>query len=103
MDALGRSTGSSDPTRSRQRAAPPTVPSATRPARGRRGCSSRRCPGSVPLALLSRHHSTAVPSPERYGSRYEVEGRTNFLEPRQREVRLSPVLSELGEVGIIGG
>jgi hypothetical protein len=30
--------------------------------------------------LASFHHSTAAPSPSRYGKRYEVEGRTNFLD-----------------------
>src|SRR5829696_2384667 len=72
MDALGRSTGSSDPTRSRPRAAPPTVPSATRQARWRHGGSSHRLLDLVSLSLLSQHHSTALLSPKRYDKRYEA-------------------------------
>src|SRR5215203_6761538 len=46
----------------------------------------RRCEGSshpilapVPLPLLSQHHTTALPSPKRYGNCYEREdpGRTS--------------------------
>src|SRR5215208_5499487 len=35
-------------------------------------CSSRLSLAHVSLFLLSQHHSTALPSPERYGQRYEV-------------------------------
>src|SRR5215213_1161671 len=72
--------------------APRRAPTATRPAGRRHGCSSHRPLDPVPLFLPSRHHSTAVPSPERYGSRYEVEGRTNFLELRLGEVRRTLLL-----------
>src|SRR5215216_7487368 len=67
----------------------------------------RRCGGSshpilapVPLPLLSQHHTTALPSPKRYGNRYEREdpGRTsenalnaNFVELRLCEVRRIPI------------
>src|SRR5215204_46884 len=77
MNAVGCSTGSSEPTRARPRAAPPTVPSATRPARGRRGCSSRRFLDRNLLPLPSQHHSTGLASPERYDKRYEA----HFLSP----------------------
>ena len=50
-------------------------------------CSSLRFLDTVPLFLPSQRHSTAAPSLERYGKRYEVEGRTNFLELRKAEVR----------------
>src|SRR5215208_4767472 len=56
-------------------------------ARRRCGCSSRRSLDPVPLFLPSRYHSTAAPSSKRYGKRYKVEGRTNFLERRTGEVR----------------
>src|SRR5215213_8720274 len=87
MDALERSTGSSERTRSRPRAAPLTVPPATRLARGRRGSSSRRFLDRNLLSLPSQPYSTALPSLKRYDNRYEVEGRTNFLERRTGEVR----------------
>src|SRR5215212_9479652 len=73
LDALWRSSGSSEPTRSRPQPAPLIASPATRLARGRHGRSCRRCPGSVPLALLSRPHSTRRLSPKRYDNRYEVE------------------------------
>src|SRR5829696_9951370 len=60
------------------------------PARKCRGNSSYRHLAPVRLSLMSRGHSTAAPSPSRYGKRYEVEGRTNFLELRTCEVRLTP-------------
>ena len=63
------------------------VPIVTRQAKRLHDCSSHRVVDTVTLFLLSRHHFTAPPSPKRYGNRYEVEGRTNFLERRQREVR----------------
>src|SRR5215218_1663603 len=63
------------------------APTATRQARRRYGGLSHRFLDSVDLPLLSRHHFTAPPSPKRYDNRYEVEGRTNFLEPRTGEVR----------------
>src|SRR5215218_3477454 len=77
MNAVGCSTGSSEPTRSRQRPAPPTVPSATRPARWRRGCSSRRSLDRDLLPLPSRHHSTVPPSLKRNEVRYEEVGFRN--------------------------
>src|SRR5215218_8145933 len=57
------------------------------PARKCRGNSSYRHLAPVRLSLMSRRHSTAAPSPKRYGKRYEVEGRTNFLELRKSEVQ----------------
>src|ERR671920_1305765 len=57
------------------------------PARKCRGNSSYRHLAPVRLSLMSRRHSTAAPSPSRYGKRYEVEGRTNFRELRKGEVR----------------
>src|ERR671921_354808 len=55
MDALGRSSGSSDPTRSRLRTTPPIASPATRPARGRRECSSHRFLDRHLLSLPSQH------------------------------------------------
>src|SRR5215217_8708488 len=72
MDALGRSTGSLDPTRARPRAAPLTVPSATRPARWRCGYSSHQLLDPLGVLLLSQLHSTALPSPNRYEERYRA-------------------------------
>jgi hypothetical protein len=63
------------------------APKVTMPARRWHGNSSRRLLDAVVLSPLSQRHSTAVPSPKRYGKRYEVEGRTNFLERRTGEVR----------------
>src|SRR5215210_3306512 len=60
-------------------------------ARRRCGCSSHRRLDPVPLFLLSQYQSTAAPSSKRYGKRYEVEGRTNFLEPRTGEVLRTPL------------
>src|SRR5829696_1867339 len=57
------------------------------PARKCRGNSSYRHLAPVHLSLMSRRHSTALPSPSRYGKRYEVEGRTNFSELRLAELR----------------
>ena len=48
------------------------APTATRQARRRHGRLSYRFLHPVPLYLESRRHSTAVPSPERYGKRYDV-------------------------------
>src|SRR5215204_2817669 len=62
------------------------------PARKCRGNSSYRHLAPVRLSLMSRRHSTAAPSPSRYGKRYEVEGRTNFLELRYGEVRRARLL-----------
>src|SRR5215218_3967409 len=69
------------------------APTATRQARRRYGGLSHRFLDSVDLPLLSRHHFTAPPSPKRYDNRYEVEGRTNFLELRTGEVRRISLLS----------
>src|SRR5215213_8875610 len=80
MDALGRSSGASDPTRVRPRAAPLIASPATRLARGRHGDSSHRPPRSSLSSLPSRPHSTRRLSPKRYDNRYEVEERTNFAE-----------------------
>src|SRR5215218_7332954 len=63
------------------------APTATRQARRRYGGLSHRFLDSVDSPLLSRHHFTAPPSPKRYDNRYEVEGRTNFLELRTCELR----------------
>jgi hypothetical protein len=51
----------------------------TRLARQRYGCSAHLLLARVRLSLLSQHHSTALPSPKRYGNRYEAEdpGRTS--------------------------
>ena len=62
------------------------------PAKQQRGGSSDPLLDPVPLPLVSRHYSIAAPSPSRYGKRYEVEGRTNFLELRWGEVRRIPLL-----------
>src|SRR5215217_6495186 len=59
------------------------VPRSTRRATRRRGGSSRRLLDLAPSLLLSQHHSTA----SLHLKRYEVEGRTNFLERRKDEVR----------------
>src|SRR5215218_6831057 len=49
------------------------------PCGGRCGGSSHPILAPVPLPLLSQHHTTALPSPKRYGNRYEREdpGRTS--------------------------
>src|SRR5215203_7116945 len=95
MDALERSTGSSERTRARPRAAPLTVPPTTRPARRQLGRSSHRPLGPAHPYVASLHHSSLLPSPERYGNRYETEWRANFVERRLAEVRLGP--------GLMGG
>src|SRR5829696_5734496 len=69
--------------------APRRMRTVTTPTKPRCGGSSHRLLISVvPLPFLSRPHSTALPSPKRY----EVEGRTNFLELRACEVRRIPLL-----------
>src|SRR5215208_308477 len=96
MNAAERSTGSSEPTRARPRAAPPTVPSATRPARGRRGCSSRRSLDRDLLSLLSQSHSTVPPSPRRSEVRYESATYGSIPPPptwRQRGVKQPPAIN----------
>src|SRR5829696_5496162 len=50
-------------------------------------CSSHRPLDPVLLFLLSQRHSTAAPSPSRYGNRYEVEWCANFGELRACELR----------------
>src|SRR5215212_4749060 len=80
MDALGRSSGSSEPTRSRPQPVPLIASPETRLARGRHGDSSHRPPRSSLSSLPSRPHSTRRLSPKRYDNRYEVEERTNFAE-----------------------
>src|SRR5215211_646720 len=77
MDALGRSSGSSEPTRVRQRAAPLIASPVTTQARWRHGDSSHRPPRYSLSSLPSRPHSTRRLSPKRYDNRYEVEERTN--------------------------
>src|SRR5215204_4936060 len=67
------------------------APKATMLARRRCGCSSHRPLAPVPLFLLSRLHSTALPSPERYGKRYELGCCANFLELRVCELRRIPI------------
>src|SRR5215204_3817039 len=58
----------------------------------RHECSSHRFLDSSYLHLyLSQLHSTARPSPEHYDNRYEVEGRTNFLELRACELMRMPL------------
>src|SRR5215216_6984955 len=92
MDALRRSSGSFDPTRSRPRAAPPTASPATRPARRRRGCSSRRFLDRDLLSLPSQPplYSTTVSQTLRQPLRSR--GGTNFLELRHGEVRRTHLL-----------
>src|SRR5215211_1785062 len=45
----------------------------------------------VLLPLPSRHHSTAAPSPEHYGKRYELGCCANFAESPKGEVRRIPL------------
>src|SRR5215203_3467423 len=80
MDALGRSTGLSEPTRSSPRAALSIASPTTRPARRQLGRSSHRPLGPAHPYVASLHHSSLLPSPERYGNRYETEWRANFHE-----------------------
>jgi ketosteroid isomerase-like protein len=54
------------------RAAPRTARTATRPARRRRGRSSHRLLEPAASLLRPRHYFTELPSPKRYGKRYEV-------------------------------
>jgi hypothetical protein len=63
------------------------VATQTKTPKQRRGGSSYRLLDPVSSPLLSQHYSTAAPSAERYGKRYEVEGRTNFRERRLGDVR----------------
>src|SRR5215208_5068033 len=58
---------------------PCTAPIQTKQATQQSGGSSHRFLDPVPLSLLSQHHTTALPSPKRYGNRYEREdpGRTS--------------------------
>src|SRR5215208_3812446 len=64
-------------------------------------CSSYRFLDRALLSFQSQHHTTALPSPKRYGNRYEREdpGRTsenalnaNFVELRKGELRRIPLL-----------
>src|SRR5215212_8668568 len=72
--------------------APRRAPTATRQARRWHGGLSHRFLYSVPLHLLSQHHSTAPPSAKRYGNRYEVACSVNFGELRLAELRRIPIL-----------
>jgi hypothetical protein len=51
--------------------APKRAHTATMQSMRRRGGPSHGTFDPVPLSLLSQHHFTALPSPERYDSRYE--------------------------------
>src|SRR5215212_433770 len=90
MDALGRSSGSSEPTRSRPQPVPLIASPATRLARGRRGCSSRRFLDRNLLSLPSQPplYSTTVSPTLRQPLRSR--GGTNFLERRYGKVRPAP-------------
>src|SRR5215204_6403064 len=92
MDALGRSSGSSEPTRSRPQPVPLIASPATRLARGRRGCSSRRFLDRNLLSLPSQPplYSTTVSQPLRQPLRSR--GGTNFLELRYGKVRRPRVI-----------
>src|SRR5215208_3419272 len=102
MDALGRSSGSSEPTRSRPRVAPLIASPATSLARERRGCSSLRFFDRDLLSLPSQPplYSTTVSQTLRQPLRNR--GGTNFLESRKREVRRIPLLGKSVNKPIFG-
>src|SRR3712207_3151021 len=64
------------------------APTATKPSKLRHGGSSHRLLDPVSLPLPSRHHSRILPSPKRYGSRYEL-ARYRAISPTPRFLRLS--------------
>src|SRR5829696_5514124 len=75
------------------------------PARRQCGGSSYRLLDPVGLPLLSQPHSTALPSPKRYGNRYEDGSMGQGSELRRMPKRRSsqnfssPTLGEKGPVG----
>src|SRR5215218_4914619 len=88
MDALGRSSGSFDPTRSRPQPVPLIASPATRLARGRRGCSSRRFLDRNLLSLASQPPLYSTPVSQTLRQPLRSRGGTNFLELRKAEVQL---------------